>query len=49
MDIDFTDLLKIWLERKSDHLPLSPMEIRNQYQEYVDDTIGRKRGKRSQF
>ena len=28
-DIYFTDGLKVWLETKSDHVPLSPMELPN--------------------
>ena len=48
-DIDFTDELKVWLETKSDPLPLSPMELSNQYQKYVDDTFAEKRGKTVQF
>ena len=48
-DIDFTDELKVWLEAKSDQLPLSLMELSNQYQKYVDDTFARKGGKTAPF
>ena len=48
-DIDFTDELKVWLERKPDQFPLSLMELSNQYQKYVDGTFTGKRGKTAQF
>ena len=48
-DIDLTNELKIWLETKSDQLPLSLMELSNQYQKYVDDTFVGKRGKTAQL
>ena len=48
-DIDFTDELKVWLETKSDQLPLSLIELSNQYQKYVDDTFAVKRGKTGEF
>ena len=48
-DINFTDELKVWLETKSDQLPLSLMELSNQYQKYVDETFARKRCKTAQF
>ena len=44
-DIDFIDELKIWLGTKSDQLPLSLMELSNQYQKHVDDTFAGKRSK----
>ena len=48
-DIDLTDVWKVWLETKLDQLPLSLMELSNQYQKYVDDTFAGKRGKTTQF
>ena len=48
-DIDFTDELKVWLETKSDQLPLSLMGLSNQYQKYVNDTFAGKRGETAQF
>ena len=48
-DIDFTDELKVWLETKSDQLPLSLMELSNQYQKHVDDVFAGKRGETAQF
>ena len=44
-DIDFIDELKIWLGTKSDQLPLSLMELSNEYQKHVDDTFAGKRSK----
>ena len=48
-DIDFSDELKVWLETKWYQLPLSLMELSNQYQKYVDDTFAGKRRETAQF
>ena len=49
IDIDFTDELKVCLEAKSDQLPLSLMELSNQYQKYVDNTFAGKGGQAALF
>ena len=48
-DIDLTDELKVWLDAKSDQLPLSLMELSNQYQKYVGDTFAGKGDKTAPF
>ena len=48
-DINFTDELKVWLETKSCQLPLSLMELSNQYQKYVDDTSQEREAKQHNF
>ena len=41
-DIDFTDKLKVWLGTKPDQLPLSRMELSNQYQKQNINSVVQK-------
>ena len=41
-DIDFTDELKVWLGTKSDQLPISRMELSNQYQKQNINSVVQK-------